>query len=187
MNISCSFKVSIVGLGHVGMSTAFAMMLDGTPNEIVLVSRDKKKAIGEKLDLEHALPYLDYVNIVATDNFADIAGSHLVVITAGAAQKEGQTRLDLCANNRGIMQELLPQIERAAPDALILIIANPVDVLVNYAHQILPNAKGRVFGSGTMLDTARFRYHLGEAIGVNPQSVHAYILGEHQRDPLMFL
>ncbi len=179
MNISCSFKVSIVGLGKVGMSAAYAMMLDGTPTEIVLVSREKEKAMGEKLDLEHALPFLDYVAITATNDYADIAGSHLVVITAGAAQKPGETRLNLCDNNRKILEEILPKIHTAAPDALILIIANPVDVLTYHAHQIIPIAKGRIFGSGTMLDTARFKFHLAEHLHVNPKSVHAYVLGEH--------
>jgi len=179
MNISCSFKVSIVGLGKVGMSAAYAMMLDGTPTEIVLVSREKEKAMGEKLDLEHALPFLDYVTITATDDYADVAGSHLVVITAGAAQKPGETRLNLCDNNRKILEDILPKIHIAAPDALILIIANPVDVLTYHAHQIIPNAKGRIFGSGTMLDTARFKFHLAEHLQVNPKSVHAYVLGEH--------
>lgn len=179
MTISCSFKVAIVGLGRVGMTAAYAMMLNGTPTDIVLVSREKNKAQGEKLDLEHALPFLDYVNIVATDDYADIAGAHLVVVAAGAAQKPGQTRLDLCGTNQAILDDILPKINKAAPDALILIISNPVDVLVQHAHRILPDAKGRVFGSGTMLDTARFRYHLGERLGVNPQNVHAYILGEH--------
>lgn len=179
MNISCSFKVAIVGLGKVGMSAAYAMMLDGTPTDIVLLARDKEKALGEKLDLEHALPFLDYVNIIATDDYADLAGAHLVVVTAGAAQKPGETRLDLCANNRAIMADILPKINAAAPDALILMIANPVDVLVQFANSILPNTKGRIFGSGTMLDTARFRFHLAETLHVNPRSVHAYVLGEH--------
>lgn len=179
MDISCSFKVSIVGVGRVGTTAAYAMMLDGTPTDIVLLARDKKKAVGEKLDLEHALPFIDYVNIVATDDYADIAGSHLVVITAGAAQQPGETRLDLCNKNLAILQEILPKVNQAAPDAVILIIANPVDVLTFWAHQIVPNAKGRIFGSGTMLDTARFRYHIGEAIGINPKNIHAYLLGEH--------
>ncbi|MBI5151383.1 MAG: L-lactate dehydrogenase [Candidatus Pacebacteria bacterium] len=179
MNISCSFKVAIVGLGKVGMSAAYAMMLEGTPTDIILLARDKEKAIGEKLDLEHALPFLDFVNIIATDDYADLAGTHLVIVTAGAAQKPGETRLDLCANNRAIMAEILPKINAAAPDAIILMIANPVDVLVQFANSILPNAKGRIFGSGTMLDTARFRFHLAETLHVNPRSVHAYVLGEH--------
>lgn len=172
-------KVAIVGLGRVGMTTAYSMMLDGTPSEIVLVSRELQKAIGEKLDLEHALPLLDYVKIKATDDYKDVAGAKLVVIAAGAPQKPGQTRLDLCSVNRSILHQILPQVERYAPEAIIVIVSNPVDVLVQMAHEILPHAGGRIFGSGTTLDTARFRLHLGEQLGVNPHSVHAYILGEH--------
>lgn len=174
-----TFKVSIVGIGKVGATVAYAMMLDGTPSEIVLLARDKKKAQGEKLDLEHALPFLDYVKITATDDYADLKGSNLVVLTAGAAQKPGETRLDLCKNNAKILEELLPKIVLAEPSALILIIANPVDVLTNLAHQMIPHAGGRIFGSGTTLDTARFRFHLGEHLNVNPKSIHAYVLGEH--------
>lgn len=179
MNNRRGVKVSIVGLGRVGMTTAYSMMLDGTPSEIVLVSREKQKAMGEQLDLEHALPLLDYVKIRATDDYKDVAGSQLVVIAAGAAQKPEQTRLELCSVNRGIMQQILPQVEKYAPEAVILIVSNPVDVLTQVAHEILPHAKGRIFGSGTTLDTARFRYHLSEQMDVDPHSVHAYILGEH--------
>jgi len=178
-HISNSFKVSIIGAGRVGTTAAFTMLLDGTPTEIVLYGRDKQKMLGEKLDLEHALPFLDYVNIVATDSFDDIAGSHLIVYTAGAAQAPGETRLDLFKKNLDILEKVLPEVNQVAPDALIAIIANPVDVLTYHAHQIIPSASKRIFGSGTMLDTARFRFHLAEKMKVNPQSVHAYILGEH--------
>ena len=176
---SHELKVSIIGCGNVGVTAAYAMMLDGTPTEIVLVSRDLKKARGEKLDLEHALPFLDYVKITATDDYKDIAGSHLVVYTAGVAQRPGDTRLDLCDRNIAILRTILPEIMKNAPDAVLLMIANPVDILTYYANKQYPQAKGRIFGSGTMLDTARFRFHLSEKLGVDPQSVHAYILGEH--------
>lgn len=183
MKPQCIFKVSIIGLGHVGATAAFSMLLDGTPSELVLLARDKNKAIGEKLDLEHALPFLNYTRIIATDNYEDIQGSNLVVITAGAAQKPGQTRLDLIDMNIKIIDEIMPKILNNAPNATILIIANPVDVLTYRANQIAgtsENEQGtRIFGSGTMLDTARFRYHLSESLGVNSRSIHAYVLGEH--------
>jgi len=178
-HIANTFKVGIVGLGKVGSTVAYAMMLDGTPSEIVLLARDKAKAEGEKLDMEHALPFLDYVKLTATDDYADLAGSQLIIITAGVAQKPGETRLDLCRNNATILEEILPKIVYAEPNALVLIIANPVDVLTHMAHRIVPKAAGRIFGSGTTLDTARFRYHLGEQLQVNPKSIHAYVLGEH--------
>lgn len=183
MKSQCMFKTSIIGLGHVGSTTAFSMLLDGTPSELVLVSREKEKAVGEKLDLEHALPFLDYTKIVATDDYADIAGSHLVVIAAGAAQKPGQTRLDLIDKNLAIINDIMPKILINAPDAVVMIIANPVDVLTYRANQIAGTADNeqgtRIFGTGTMLDTARFRYHLSESLGVNSRSIHAYVLGEH--------
>lgn len=178
-----NFKVSIIGLGHVGSTTAFSMLLDGTPSELVLLAREKSKAEGEKLDLEHALPFLNYTRITATDDYADIKDSHLVVITAGAAQKPGQTRLDLITQNLAIINDIMPKILMHAPEAVVLIIANPVDVLTYRANQIAGTADNeqgtRIFGSGTMLDTARFRHHLSELLGVNSRSIHAYVLGEH--------
>ena len=181
-----SFKVAVVGCGKVGMTAAYAMMLSGTPTEIVLFDRNKDKAMGEKLDLEHALSLLSgYVNITATDNYDDLAESRLIVYSAGAAQQPGQTRLDLVNTNKKILEEVLPKINGAAPTSVILIVANSVDVLTFYAHKILgttPTASqsgGRVFGSGTMLDTARLRFHLSETLKINPHSIHAYVLGEH--------
>lgn len=175
-----SFKVGIVGCGKVGMTAAYAMMLSGTPTEIVLCDRTLDKAMGEKLDLEHALSLLpDFVKITATDNYQDLSGAQLIVYTTGVAQQPGQTRLDLAQTNKKILEETLPKINQAAPESVILMVANPVDVLVYSAHKIIPDAGGRIFGSGTMLDTARFRFHLGESLKISPHSIHAYVLGEH--------
>lgn len=182
-----SFKVGIVGCGKVGMTAAYAMMLSGTPTEIVLCDRTLAKATGEKLDLEHALSLLpDFVKITATDNYQDLSGAQLIVYTTGAAQQPGQTRLDLAQTNKKILEEILPKINQAAPQAVILMVANPVDILTHWAHKIIPDSgEGksekaiRIFGSGTMLDTARFRFHLGEALKISPHSIHAYVLGEH--------
>ncbi len=180
MSNAGSFKVGVVGCGKVGMTAAFAMMLSGTPTEMVLVDRNKEKAMGEKLDLEHATSLLSsYVAITGTDDYQELAGSKLVVYTSGVAQAPGQTRLDLVNINKKILEEILPKIHAAAPEAIILIVANPVDVLTFFANKIIPEAKGKIFGSGTMLDTARFRFHLGEALSINPHSIHAYVLGEH--------
>lgn len=180
MNKSGAFKVAVVGCGQVGMTAAYAMMLSGTPTEIVLVDRNKDKAMGEKLDLEHALSLLNtYVNIVATDAYEDLAGASLVVYTAGVSQKPGETRLDLINTNKKILEELLPKIMTNAPEANILMVANPVDILTYYAHKLFPNSGGKIFGTGTMLDTARFRFHLSEILKINPHSIHTYILGEH--------
>jgi L-lactate dehydrogenase len=174
-----NFKIAIIGTGNVGMTSAFSLITQGIATELVLVSRDKTKAESEKLDLEHALPFLAPCDIVATDNYADLRGADLVVFTAGAAQEPGESRLDLAKKNIGIIETLVPQIVANAPDAILLMVTNPVDVLTFRAAKLSGWPPGRVFGSGTMLDTARFRYHLSQVFDVDPRSVHAYILGEH--------
>lgn len=175
-----NIKVGVIGLGHVGVTTAFAMLFNGAPNELVLISRDKAKAEGEALDLEHGLPFLESANIIPSDNYKDLEGCRFVVVTAGAAQKPGETRLDLVNKNVKIIEDIIPKIMRYAPDAVVLVVSNPVDVLTFRANQIAKKANpGQIFGSGTILDTARFRTHLSEKLNVNPGSIHAYILGEH--------
>lgn len=172
-------KVSIVGCGRVGATTAYSMMLTGIPTDIVLFDTDTKKILGEKLDLQDILALSDFVNLKATNDFKDLEGSDLVVMTAGFAQKPGETRLDLCKKNTAILESILPEVVKVAPEAIILMIANPVDVLTYKANQIAPNAKGRIFGSGTTLDTARFCYYLSEKLNIDPKSINAYVLGEH--------
>lgn len=172
-------KVAIIGCGKVGMTTAYSLLHRGVVNELVLVARERGDAVGEELDLEHGINFLPYSRITATDKYADIADSDVVIITAGAAQKPGDTRLDLAAKNVAIIEEMIPQIIRHAPDAVIIIVSNPVDVLTYKAYLRAGLPKGRVFGSGTTLDTARFRFHLSEFLHLNPQSIHTYILGEH--------
>lgn len=172
-------KVAIIGCGNVGMTAAFAILQKGLVHELVLLGRNKAPLIGEQLDLEHGMSFLPYAKIVPTDDYADIADADVVIITAGAAQKPGETRLDLTAKNLSIIENIIPQVVQYAPDAIILIVSNPVDVLTYRAYQLAKLPKGRIFGSGTTLDTARFRFHLSEFLKVNPQSIHAYILGEH--------
>lgn len=172
-------KVSIIGCGHVGMSAAYALLIDGEVNQIVLYGRHKDQVEGERLDLEHGMAFLSYTDVIATDSYEDIAKSDIVVITAGAAQKPGDTRLDLAAKNVTIIEDIIPKVVKHSPDAVILIVSNPVDVLVYKAAQIAGLPYGKVFGSGTTLDTARFRFHLSEQLNVNPKSIHSYILGEH--------
>lgn len=176
---SKNYKVSIVGCGKVGMTAAYSILHDGTANQLLLVGRNKNKIVGEQLDLEHGLSFLNHVHVDATDNFADIAGSDLVIVTAGGAQKPGDTRLDLANKNIRIIEEVIPKIVKHSPESVILIVSNPVDVLTYKAYKISGLPKGRILGSGTTLDTARFRFHLSEFLNVNPRSIHAYILGEH--------
>ncbi len=179
MSHRCAFKVGIVGCGRVGMTAAYSLITNGIPTDLVLVGRDKSKVEGEKLDLEHALPFLPDVQIVATDDYADLAGSDIIIFSAGASQKPGETRLDLTKNNIEIVQDLIPKIVEHAPHSTILMVTNPVDVLTFHANKIINSPKGLIFGSGTLLDTARFRFHLSEFLDVNPRSIHTYILGEH--------
>lgn len=172
-------KVTIVGCGKVGMSTAFALLQQGTVNELLLLSRSRAKAEGEKLDLEHGLSFLRHTNIYASDNYEDLVNTDVVVFTAGDSQKPGETRLDLVEKNKAIIHDAIPQILKYAPESIIIIVSNPVDILTYEAYKIAGLPKGRIFGSGTTLDTSRFRFHLSEYLKINPKSIHAYILGEH--------
>ena len=174
------FKVSVVGCGNVGAAAAYAMLIDGTPTELVLYNRTKRKAEGLSLDFEHSLSlYDDYTKITATDDLGDCAGSNLIVITAGARQKEGETRLDLIEKNRVIFKDMIPKLAKAAPDAILLVVSNPVDVLTYEAWKLSGFPKNRVFGSGTFLDSARLQFHIAEKMCLSPKSVQAYVLGEH--------
>jgi L-lactate dehydrogenase len=172
-------KVSIIGCGRVGITTAYALLLEGHVNELVLFNRTLDRVRGEQLDLEHGMSFLDYTEIVSTNDYADLADSDIIIYTAGCAQKPGETRLDLVENNVAILKKSLPQIIRYAPNAIILLVANPVDILTYKAYLMANWPKGRIFGSGTSLDTSRFRFHLSEFLNVNPHSIQAYVLGEH--------
>lgn len=174
-----SFKVAIFGLGRVGITTAYALLLKGLVSELVLFSRELSKAEGEKADLENGQPFYPHSKIIATSNFEDLASTDLVIFTAGAAQKPEETRLDLTKKNCAILDSVIPKIVKHAPHTLILMVANPLDIMTLRATQLADLPKGRVFGSGTLLDTARFRLHLSKTIKVNPTSIHTYILGEH--------
>jgi len=172
-------KVSIIGCGKVGMTCAYSMLHRGNINEIVLFGRNKEGLIGEELDLEHGLSFLSHTKIIATANYDDIANSDVVVISAGDAQLPGETRLDLTRKNIVIMDDIIPNIVKVAPEAVIVMVTNPVDVLTYHAYKIAGLPKGQIFGTGTTLDTARFRFHLSQFLDINPTSIHTYILGEH--------
>lgn len=161
------------------MTAAYSLIHDGVVNELLLVGRDRNKIIGEKLDLEHGLSFLHHVSVDVTDDYADIAGSDIVVITAGAAQKPGDTRLDLAHKNSELITSIIKEIVKHSPESVILVVTNPVDILTYKAYLASGLPKGRIFGSGTTLDTARFRFHLSEFLNISPRSIHAYILGEH--------
>lgn len=172
-------KVAVVGCGRVGITAAFTMYLKNTANEIMLFGRDIDKLVGEQLDFMHSLSFIGTTNITVGSEYEQLSGTDVVVFTAGVAQKEGETRLDLVRNNTEIIKTMIPEIVKHAPDAKIIIVTNPVDILTYKAAELAKLPRGRVFGSGTTLDTARFRYHLSEFLKVNPKSIHGYILGEH--------
>lgn len=172
-------KVTVIGAGRVGITAAFTMYLKNTSQEIMLYGRDKDKLIGEQLDFMHSLSFLGTTHITVGSEPKDLAGSDIIVFTAGAAQEPGETRLDLVKKNTTILESIIPDILAYAPESIILMVTNPVDVLTYHAVAMSKMPRGRVFGSGTTLDTARFRFHLSEYLGVNPKSVHGYILGEH--------
>ncbi|MBD3328557.1 L-lactate dehydrogenase [Candidatus Peregrinibacteria bacterium] len=173
------FKIAVIGCGNVGATAAYAMLIDGTPSEMMLIDIDKKRAEGLSLDFVHSLPFWQYTKIGFSDSYADCKDADLVVITAGARQKEGETRLDLVEKNKAIFDDIIPKIVSAAPNAILLIVSNPVDVLTYHAQKISGLPRNRVFGSGTMLDTARFQYHISERLCLSPRSIDAYVLGEH--------
>jgi L-lactate dehydrogenase len=173
------FKIAVVGAGKVGMTAAYALLLSGIAHEIVLFGRDKSKLVGEQLDLEHAMALTHKTKITIADDYAELAGTDIAVFCAGAPQTAGETRLQLAAKNLQIVDQMVPKLMQAAPQALLLMVANPVDLMTYRAQELTQLPAGQIFGSGTLLDTARFRFHLSEFLPVNPRSIHAYVLGEH--------
>jgi len=171
-------RIAIVGTGNVGATFAYALLLSGLASEIVLIDRNKVKAEGEAMDLRHAVPLTHSTRVWAGD-YEDCKGAAITVITAGTSQKPGETRLDLLQRNFEIIKTIIPEIVKHNPNGLLLIASNPVDILAYASWKISGLPASRVIGSGTILDTARFRAMLSHHIGVDARSVHAYIIGEH--------
>jgi L-lactate dehydrogenase len=162
----------------VGASFAYALMQRGVANELVLIDQDRGRAEGEAMDLNHGLPFVRPMKITAGD-YPDLADADVIVICAGANQRPGETRLDLLQKNAAVFRDIVPRVNAVNPHSIIVIATNPVDILSYISAQLVGLDSGRVIGSGTILDTARFRYLLGTHYGVDPRSVHAYIVGEH--------
>lgn len=171
-------KITVVGAGFVGSTTAYTLMLSGIVSELVLIDVNKDKAEGEVMDLNHGMPFVRPVKIYQGD-YSDSADSDIVIITAGANQKPGETRLDLVNKNTAIFKSIVPEIVKYNKDCILLVVTNPVDILTYVTYKISGFPKNKVIGSGTVLDTARFRFLLGEHVGVDTRNIHAYILGEH--------
>ena len=171
-------KAAIIGCGFVGSATAFALMESGLFSEMVLLDANRDKAEGEALDISHGLPFAKPMRIYAGD-YDDIADASVVIVTAGAGQKQGETRLDLVKKNVAVFKSIIPEIAKRNFAGVILVVANPVDVLTFVAAKLSGLSQGKVFGSGTVLDTARLKHMLGEHLRVDSRSVHAFVLGEH--------
>lgn len=171
-------KVAIVGMGNVGASCAFALMQKKLYSEMVLINRSRDKAEGEAMDLSDGLPYVGSMKIYAGD-YEDAADASLIVITSGAAQKPGETRLDLVSRNAVIMKGIIEQIKATSFEGILLIVANPVDILTHLAQQYSGYPENRVFGSGTVLDTARLKDEIARYLSVDARNVHTMIVGEH--------
>lgn len=171
-------KIGIIGLGNVGASIAYTLALSKDFNEIVLVDSNKDKAEGEALDISHGLPFLRPMKIVS-GSYDDIMDAKIIIITAGAAQKEGETRLDLVNKNVAIFKSIIPEIKNRDYKGILLIVSNPVDILTYVTLKLSSFPKNRVIGSGTVLDSARLKYKLGEHLNVDSRSIHAFIVGEH--------
>ena len=178
MSVINTRKAAVVGCGFVGSASAFALMESGLFSEMVLIDYDNAKAEGEALDISHGLPFAKPMKIYA-GSYIDLADAAVIIVTAGAGQKPGETRLDLVKKNVGIFKSIIPKIAEYNQNAVMLIVANPVDILTYTAIKLSGYPEGKVFGSGTVLDTARFKYLLGEHLGVDNRSVHAFIIGEH--------
>lgn len=171
-------KVGIIGAGSVGSATAFALIMRGVARKVVLIDANEKKAQAEAMDIAHAAPFA-YANKVKAGTYEDLKGAEVVIVTAGANQKPGETRIDLLGRNAKIFESIIPQVAKYAPDTILLITSNPADIMTEVAIKLSGFPRERVIGSGTVLDTSRFRTLLGYHLGVSPKSIHANVLGEH--------
>ena len=171
-------KVTIIGVGSVGATIAYTLVANSSVSQIVLIDVNAEKAESEAMDIKQATPFLSPANVYEGD-YSDAAGSDIVIITSGVGRKPGQSRIDLAQTNVNIIAQIAPQIVKYAPDAIYLMVANPVDVLTYVFEKVSGLPKGQVIGSGTILDTIRLRTRLSELYSINQKQVHAYVLGEH--------
>ena len=171
-------KAAIIGCGFVGSASAFSLMQSGLFSELVLIDANREKAEGEALDIAHGIPFARQMKIYAGD-YDDIMDSAVIIVTAGANQKPEETRLDLVHKNVNIFKSIIPEVAKRDYQGILLIVANPVDILTYTALKLSGMPENRVIGSGTVLDTARLKYRLGEHLSVDSRSVHAFIVGEH--------
>lgn len=172
-------KVVLVGTGFVGMSMAYAMLNRGGVHELILIDIDKEKTIGEEMDLSHGLPFAPQKMVIKAGDYEDCKDAQVVVITAGIAQKPGQTRLELAETNTKIMKQITENIMASGFNGVIVVASNPVDLMTYVVAKVSGLPKNQVFGSGTVLDTARLRYLMADYLKLSSKNIHAYIMGEH--------
>ena len=174
----CKNKVTIIGAGMVGSTAAYSLVASDIADEIALIDVNKKLVESQVMDIEHAVPFYGYTNI-KVGAYKDCSDSKLAIICCGAAQKPGETRLDLVKKNSVIIKEIIPKIFKQNPNIIVAMVTNPVDVLTYFSVKMFPRKKKQIMGTGTILDSARFRHLIGDHFNINPRSVHAYIVGEH--------
>ena len=172
-------KVALVGAGFVGMSMAYAMLNRGGVNELILIDIDKDKTKGEEMDLSHGLSFAPQKMVIKAGDYSDCKDAQIVVITAGVAQKPGQTRLELAETNAKIMKEITENIMKSGFNGIIVVASNPVDLMTYVVAKVSGLPKNQVLGSGTVLDTARLRYLMADYLKISSKNIHAYIMGEH--------
>lgn len=177
--ISTSNKVTIVGIGQVGMACAFSILTQNVSNEICLIDVSSEKLQGEMMDLQHGSNFLKSPKVTAGTDYALTAGSRLCVVTAGVRQKEGESRLSLVQRNTDILKHIIPKLVEHSPDTILLMVSNPVDIMTYVAWKLSGLPKNHVIGSGTNLDSSRFRFLMSQRFGVASQSCHGWIIGEH--------
>jgi L-lactate dehydrogenase len=171
-------RIVIIGVGAVGSTTAYTLLLRSRMDELVLIDVNHKKAVGDVLDMNHGLPFLGKANVWA-GTYEDCREADLIIITAGAAQKPGESRIDLLKRNVAIFESITDEVLKYNTDGILLIASNPVDIMSYFTWKKSGWPAPRVIGSGTLLDSARFRYLIGNKLGIDPRSVHAHIIGEH--------
>lgn len=171
-------KAAVIGCGLVGSATAFCLMQSGMFTELVFIDQDKERAKGEAMDISHGIPFAGQMKIY-DGGYTDLKDAGIVIITAGANQKPGETRLDLVHKNIAVFKSVIPEIQKSGFEGILLVVSNPVDILTYAALKLSGYTENRVIGSGTVLDTARLKYELGRHLAVDSKSVHAFIIGEH--------
>ncbi len=171
-------QIGIIGTGMVGAAACFALAFEGTAEKLVLIDANKERALAEAMDISHATPFTFGAKVVAGE-YKDLRECGIIYITAGANQKEGETRLDLLQENVAIFKSIIPEVVKYAPEAILVIATNPVDIMTEVTLRLSGFPKNRVLGTGTVLDSARFRSILGRHLGVSPKSIHANVIGEH--------